>query len=120
MVIVKQTLSVSIKHLEEVVELAQDVAQDAMTDEGCLSFEVYIQVEKPGNLVLLQNWQNEARAMNYLGSEGAIEFMQALEGLLTTSVKNVCYRVAGLGELAFEVVNEEQEALLLGDEVVVH
>lgn len=120
MVIVKQTFTVKIKHLEEMVELAQNVAQNALAEASCLSFEIYIQVEKPGNVVLLQNWQGEDEAECYLQSEVAAEFLLAVDGMLAEPVENVCYAVNSLGALTFELITEEQEGMCLGDEVVLH
>jgi len=119
-VIVKQTLAVKIKYLEEAVELAQDAAQGALDEASCLSFEVYIQVDNPGSLVLWQNWQSEAEAQGYLGSEAAADFMLAVDGMLAEPIESVCYSVDGLGTLAVEIAHEEQEAVRLGEEVVVH
>lgn len=119
-VIVKQTLAVKIKYLEEAVELAQDAAQEALAEASCLSFDVYIQVDDPGCVVLWQSWQSEDEAQGYLASAAVADFMLALDGILAAPVASVCYSVDGLGALAFEVVPEEQEAVHLGDEVTVH
>lgn len=106
------------EHLEEVVELARDAGHAIRTEAGCLAYEVYLQAEKPGRLVLWQQWSSEQEADEYADSEGAQEFLETLYSYTVRFVDHQQFSV----EEAPEVITSAEEIpqFYLGDEVVVH
>lgn len=118
MIILKTTLSVKMEHLEEVVELARDAGRAIRAEVGCLAYEVYLQAEKPGRLVLWQQWSSEQDADEYADSEGAQEFLETLYSYTVRFVDHQQFSVEEVPEVITTV--EEVPQFYLGDEVVVH
>lgn len=116
-IILKTTLSVKMQHLEDVVELARDAAAAIMHEKGCLAYEVYLQTESPGQLVLWQQWQTEEEAEHYADSAGAQEFLELLHSYTVQLVDHQQFTVAEPEAIA---VIDEEPLVYLGEEVVVH
>lgn len=117
MIILKTTLSVKIQHLEDVVELARDAALAIMNEEGCLAYEVYLQAEQPGGLVLWQQWRSEEEADHFADSDGAQEF---LEVLYSYTVQLVDHQQFHVEEPDVMAILDEEPLVYLGEEVTVH
>jgi len=116
-IILKTTLSVKMQHLEDVVELARDAAAAILIEPGCLAYEIYLQAERPGCLVLWQQWQSEEEAAQYADSAGAEEFLEMLYSYTVQLVDHQQFRVEEPEEM---IVIEEEPLVYLGEEVVVH
>jgi len=116
-IILKTTLSVKMQHLEEVVDLARDAAFATMGEEGCLAYEVYLQAERPGCLVLWQQWRSKKEAEHYADSAGAQEFMETLYSYTVQLVEHQQFTVSEDGPVTQQ---EDEASVFLGEEVVIH
>lgn len=117
MIILKTTLSVEMQDFEEVVELAHDAAEAIMSEEGCLAYEVYLQAEKPGYVVLWQQWRSEQEASHYADSMGAQELLEVFYSYAVEMVDHQQFSVVAAEPMT---VIEEEPLMYLGEEVVVH
>lgn len=120
MIIAKTELAVKIKHLEEVIEMAQDLAHFTLAESNCLTFEVYIRVEQPGNLVLLHQWGQDEDYEKYLQEAPTVEFFEAIAECLSAPIKGARFVVEKAEVDEVSPLAEEGSQVFLGEEVTVH
>jgi|SRR5690554_546059 len=93
MIIVKGSIPVKAEHHDEAVALIEALAQASRQENGCLSYEVYIQPSAPGVVVIWQQWDSLDALEDHFASDHVDDFLEAIPDLIEGEVTSAQFDV---------------------------
>lgn len=116
MVIVKGVIPVRDEVRESALSLVQSLARSARDEEGCLSYEVYVQADSPRVIMLWQQWTDLDALEQHFDSDHLDAFLDRIPDMIDGEVHSLRFDVADEdgGELPELPVHS------LGDDTVLH
>ncbi|MFP1684104.1 putative quinol monooxygenase [Alloalcanivorax sp. C16-1] len=98
MVIVKGLIPVRDNLRESAVALAQELAQQARDEQGCLSYEVYVKADAPRVIMLWQQWTDLDALERHFDSEHLDDFLDRIPDMIDGEVHSLRFDVTEDGE----------------------
>lgn len=77
-----------------VVAAANRVAEITRTEEGCISYEFFADINRPGRMLLFEEWESEQTVNAHLASLHLAEFRSVLDAAGVTGREIKRYVVA--------------------------
>jgi quinol monooxygenase YgiN len=85
---------------DELIRVAQAVAQASRTEEGCLSYRFYEDTELPNEFVFVEEWADQQALERHFATDHIRVFMQAIPGTVTTAPDVKFHTIASTADLA--------------------
>lgn len=116
MVIVKGVIPVRNEVRESALALVQALARRARDEEGCLSYEVYVQADAPRIIMLWQQWTTLDALEDHFDSDHLDTFLDSIPDMIDGDVHSLHFDVSDEDETELP----EPSALSLADDTVLH
>lgn len=94
MVIVKGVIPVRDEVRESALSLVQSLARSARDEEGCLSYEVYVQADSPRVIMLWQQWTDLDALEQHFDSDHLDAFLDRIPDMIDGEVHSLRFDVA--------------------------
>ncbi|MGA7272175.1 MAG: putative quinol monooxygenase, partial [Acidimicrobiia bacterium] len=78
MIIAAGTVTFDGTHQDVVIAAANRVAQITRTETGCISYEFFADLNRPGRMLVFEEWETEDALLNHLQTDHLAEFRAAL------------------------------------------
>src|SRR5690606_23599841 len=119
MIIVKGEIPIKEDHRDEAVELIQALAEASRSEDGCLSYEVYLQADRPEVIMIWQQWRSLSALETHFASDHVDAFLDAIPDLIEGDVISSRYEVQSEETDDLEEMMELPR-VLYGDEIILH
>jgi len=110
MIIVHGTFPVKAEVREDALELMREMAVASRAEEGCISYEFYVGLSDPNQLLLFQEWESVDALQGHFETDHMEEFLKVLPDVLDGEVATRRYEVR-VSEDVFEPVDFEPETI---------
>lgn len=64
---------------ETVIAAANRVTEITRAEQGCISYEFFADINRPGRMLLFEEWESEEAVDAHLASSHLVEFRSALD-----------------------------------------
>lgn len=81
MIVVAVTLTFDESKQAAMIAAANRVAEATHTEAGCVSYEFFADINRPGRMFLFEEWDSEAALDAHLASPHLAEFRSTLEAV---------------------------------------
>ncbi len=78
MIVVAGTVTFDAAHQRTVIAAANRVAEITRTEEGCISYEFFADLNRPGRMLVFEEWETEEALDAHLVTAHLAEFRGAL------------------------------------------
>lgn len=85
MLVVAGTITFDPAHQQRMIEAATAVAEATRAEDGCISYEFFADLNKPGRFSLFEQWEDEASLMKHFDTPHIATYYAVLE---TVGMKN--------------------------------
>ncbi|WP_133492875.1 putative quinol monooxygenase [Alcanivorax sp. 24] len=119
MVIVKGLIPVRDDLRDDALALIQTLASEARLEEGCVSYEVYVQADSPRVIMLWQQWRNLDALERHFDSDHLDDFLDRIPDMIDGEVHSLRFDVTGENEEEIEEAPPRFD-VVLGDDTVLH
>lgn len=100
MIIVHGTFPVRAEVREDALDLMRQMAVASRAEDGCISYEFYIGLSDPNELLLFQEWESVDALQGHFETEHMEEFLKLLPDVLDGEVATRRYEVRVSGDEA--------------------
>ncbi len=118
MVIVKGLIPVRDEVRDSALSLVQTLAQSARDEDGCLSYEVYVQADAPRVIMLWQQWRTLDALERHFDSDHVDAFLDRIPDMIDGEVHSLRFDVTDDGIEPEEV--RELSLRIVADDTVLH
>lgn len=85
MIVVVGRVQTDAARRDELIELAQEVAQASRAEAGCLNYALYADPEDEHRFVIIEEWADEAALQEHFRTPHIAHFMRRFPGTLAAS-----------------------------------
>ena len=93
MIIVHGTFPIKPEQRDDALSLMRQMASFSRQENGCLSYEFYVGLSNPNQLLLFQEWESIEALQDHFETTHMEEFMRALPDVLNGEVTTRRYEV---------------------------
>lgn len=77
--------------LDKILELAKEMVEKTVKEEGCIKYELFQDVKDPNALIFIEEWENEQALDDHMASEHFKRLIPQMNALRESpSEVNVC------------------------------
>jgi quinol monooxygenase YgiN len=121
MIIVHGTFPVKPALRDDALELMRQMAIASRAETGCISYEFYVGLSEPNNVLLFQEWESLEALQGHFDTEHMEEFLKVLPDVLDGQVATRRYEVRSTGDrIASSEPEAESERLYVHREKIIH
>tara|TARA_B100001094_G_C17944269_1_gene677233 strand:+ start:61 stop:426 length:366 start_codon:yes stop_codon:yes gene_type:complete len=121
MIIVHGSFPIKVEVRDQALDLMRQMAISSQKEDGCISYEFYVGLSDPNNLLLFQEWESVNALQHHFETEHMEEFLKILPQVLAGQVSTRRYEVRVSDEgIAVSDFESEQIVLDGSREKIIH
>ena len=82
MIVVVGRVKTDDEHREELLRIGHEGVAASRQDEGCISYRLYEDTERPNEFVFIEEWESDAALQSHFATSHIAEFMRTLPAAL--------------------------------------
>ena len=78
MIVVVGRVKTDDQHRDELLRIGHEGVAASLQDEGCISYRLYEDTERPNEFVFIEEWESDAALQEHFATSHIAEFMRTL------------------------------------------
>ena len=99
MIVVSGVIELGSKDREAAIEAAKKMAEASRSEDGCISYSFYIDIENPNMIRVFEEWSSDEALATHFDAPHMTEFREALRQIELKSRAVKHYTVSKVGDL---------------------
>ena len=95
MIVVTAHIEADPKHLGELVKRAQALLPLSRQEDGCVSYEFFVDALQPNSFLFLETWRDRAALDNHFGQPHFKDFIHHLPNMILGKPRIITYQTDG-------------------------
>ena len=98
MIIVHGTIPLRPDKREQALKVIDEMARATQSENGCITYEFYVALANPNQLMLFQEWESMESLMKHFQTEHMDQFLKELPDLVSGEITTRRYAVQSVDE----------------------